>query len=166
MGKLPPSFKEGGTVTAANSCGLTDGASSIIMMLRKKADELGLQPIWKLVSWATAAVDNATMGEGPGVSMPKALKKAGMTLEDMDVLEINEAFASQILANERLLKFDRAKLNVHGGAIALGHPTGCSGIRIQITGYNVLRRLDKEWLACGICGGGGVTCATVIQREL
>lgn len=165
MGKLPPSFIEGGTVTAGNSCGLTDGASCIIITTRKKADEMGLTPIWKLISYATAAVDNATMGEGPGVSIPMALKKAGMTLDDMDAIEINEAFAAQILANERLLKFDRNKLNLHGGAIALGHPTGCSGTRIQVTGYNVLRRIDGEWLALGICGGGGLTCAMVIQRE-
>ena len=87
------------------------------------------------------------MGEGPGVSIPMALKKAGMTIDDMDVFEINEAFAAQVLSNLRLMKLDRSKLNLHGGAIALGHPTGCSGTRIQITGYNVLRRLDKEWLA-------------------
>lgn len=166
MGSLKPSFKENGTVTAANSCGLTDGASSIIMTTRKKAAELGVKPIWKLISYATASVDNATMGEGPGISMPMALKKAGMTINDMDVIEINEAFAAQVISNERLLKLDRSKLNLHGGAIALGHPTGCSGVRIQITGYNVLRRLDKEFLICGICGGGGITCAVVIQREV
>lgn len=166
MGKLPPSFKEDGTVTAANSCGLTDGASCIIITTRQKADDLGLKPIWKLVSYATAAVDNATMGEGPGISIPVALKRAGMTLGDIDVFEINEAFAAQVLSNLRLMNLDPEKVNLHGGAIALGHPTGCSGTRIQITGYNVLRRLDKEWLACGICGGGGLTCAVVIQREL
>ncbi|MFC1925290.1 thiolase family protein [Chloroflexota bacterium] len=166
MGKLPPSFKEGGTVTAANSCGLTDGGSCLIITTRKRADELGLKPIWKMVSYATAAVDNSTMGEGPGVSIPMALKRAGMTVQDIDVFEINEAFAAQVLSNLRLMDMDLTKVNFHGGAIALGHPTGCSGARIQITGYNVLKRLDKEWLACGICGGGGVTCAMVIQREL
>jgi len=110
-------------------------------------------------------VDNATMGEGPGVSIPMALKKAGMTLNNMDLIEVNEAFAAQVLSNERLLKWDRSKVNVHGGAIALGHPTGCSGTRIQVTCYNALRRLKKEFAVCAICGGGGITCAVVIQAE-
>jgi acetyl-CoA C-acetyltransferase len=110
-------------------------------------------------------VDNAYMGEGPGLSIPLALKKAGMTLADMDVIEVNEAFAAQILANERVLKWDREKVNVHGGAIALGHPTGCSGIRIMITGYYALKKLNQEWAVCAICGGGGPTCALVIQAE-
>ena len=165
MAALKPSFKTDGSVTAANSCGLTDGAASIILTTRKKANELGVKPLFKIVSYATAAVDNAYMGEGPGVSIPMALKKAGMSLKDMDLIEVNEAFAVQILANERMLKWDRSKLNVHGGAIALGHPTGCSGVRLLITSYNALRRLNKEFAVCAICGGGGPTCAVVIQAE-
>jgi acetyl-CoA C-acetyltransferase len=165
MAALPTSFKKDGSVTAANSCGLTDGACAAIMMTRKKARELGVKPLFRLVSYASAAVENAYMGEGPGVSVTKALKKAGMTLADMDLYEINEAFAAQVLANVKVLNLDPAKLNIHGGAIALGHPTGCSGLRIMITGYYALKRLNKEFAVCGICGGGGVTCATVIQAE-
>ena len=105
------------------------------------------------------------MGEGPAYSIPAALKKAGMTLADMDIIEINEAFAIQVLANQEVLKLDPAKLNVHGGAIALGHPTGISGARILLTGYHALRRLDKTYAVAGICGGGGVTSAMVIRRE-
>jgi acetyl-CoA C-acetyltransferase len=110
-------------------------------------------------------VEPKFMGEGPGIAIPLALKAAGMALSDMDLLEVNEAFAAQVLADERMLKWDRAKLNVHGGAIALGHPTGISGARILITGYGALRRLGKEHLVASICGGGGVTMAMVIRRE-
>jgi acetyl-CoA C-acetyltransferase len=105
------------------------------------------------------------MGEGPALSIPAALEKAGMTLDDMDLIEVNEAFAIQVLANERELKWNREKLNVHGGAIALGHPTGISGARILVTLYHALKRLDKNYGVAGICGGGGVTMATVIKRE-
>jgi acetyl-CoA C-acetyltransferase len=152
-------------VTAANSCGLTDGAAAIVMTSRRRAADLGANPLFRIVSTASAAVDNAYMGEGPGISIPLALKKAGMTLKDMDLIEVNEAFAAQVIANERVLKWDREKVNVHGGAIALGHPTGCSGIRIVTTGYHALKRLNKEFAVCGICGGGGTTCAMVIQAE-
>ncbi len=165
MAALRPSFIKDGKVTAANSCGLTDGACAAIMMSRKKADELGLKPLFRVVSYASAAVDNAVMGEGPAVSMPIALKRAGMTLSDMDLLEVNEAFAAQVLGNRHVLKWDDDKVNIHGGAIALGHPTGCSGLRIMITGYYALKKLNKEFAACAICGGGGPTCAVVIQAE-
>jgi len=165
MAALKPSFKKDGTVTAGNACGLTDGAAAVILTSREKAEELGCKPLFKIVSYASAAVENEIMGEGPGVSIPLALKKAGMSLNDMGIVEINEAFAAQVLANERVLNLDRDKLNVHGGAIALGHPTGCSGIRIVVTGYHALKRMDKEFAVCGICGGGGVTCAMVIKRE-
>lgn len=165
MAALRPAFKAGGSVTAGNSCGLTDGAAAIILTTRKKANEVHLKPLFRIVSSATAAVENATMGEGPGVSIPMALEKAGMLLRDMDLIEVNEAFAAQVLANERVLKWNREKVNVHGGAIALGHPTGCSGIRIMVTLYHALKRLSKEFGVCGICGGGGPTCAAVIQLE-
>jgi acetyl-CoA C-acetyltransferase len=164
MGALRPPFKEDGRVTAANSCGLTDGAASMIVTTRRKAEALGVKPLFKIVSYATAAVDNLYMGEGPGISIPLALEKAGMNLGDMDLIEINEAFAAQVLGNERVLKWDRDKVNFHGGAIALGHPTGCSGIRIMVTGYHALKRLNKEFAVCSICGGG-ITCSTVIQAE-
>jgi acetyl-CoA C-acetyltransferase len=105
------------------------------------------------------------MGEGPGVAIPKALKKARMTLGDMGLIEVNEAFAAQILANERVLSWDRSKLNVHGGAIAVGHPTGESGVRIIVTLYHALKRLDQEIGIASICGGTGVACAMIIKRE-
>lgn len=165
MAVIKSAFRKDGTVTAGNACGLSDGAVALVVTHRKKAAELGVKPLFSIVSYSQVAVDPATMGEGPALSIPSALKKAGMTLSDMDIIEVNEAFAIQVLANERTLKWDRAKLNVHGGAIALGHPTGTSGARILVTGYYALKRLDKTYCIAAICGGGGVTTAMVIRRE-
>jgi acetyl-CoA C-acetyltransferase len=165
MAKLPPAFRKGGCVTAGNACGMTDGACAVVVTSREKARALGATPLFSLVSFAQAAVEPATMGEGPGITIPMALARAGMTLDDMDLLEVNEAFAAQVLTNERQLGWNREKLNVHGGAIALGHPTGISGCRILITGYHALKARDKEWLVASICGGGGVSSAMVIRRE-
>lgn len=165
MAKIPPAFKKGGSVTAGNSCGLTDGAAMLIAMKREKALALGLKPLFSVVEYAQLAVENAYMGDGPGYSIPAVLKKANMTLSDVDLIEVNEAFAAQVLANERVLNWDRSKVNVHGGAIALGHPTGCSGARIVVTLYNALKRLDKELGVAAICGAGGVTVAAIIKRE-
>jgi len=166
MAKIKPAFKKDGTVTAGNACGLSDGATALVITHRKKAEELGVKPLFSIVSYSQVAVGPSTMGEGPAISIPAALDKAGMKLSDMDLIEVNEAFAIQVLANERVLKWDREKLNVHGGAIALGHPTGISGARIIITLYHALKRLDKTYGVAGICGGGGVSMATVIKREL
>ncbi len=165
MAKLPPAFKKDGSVTAGNSCGLTDGAAFLVAMTREKAEEKGLKPLFSVVEYTQTAVDGRYMGEGPGVAIPRALERAGMTLDDMDLIEVNEAFAAQIIANERMLGWDRSKLNVHGGAIALGHPTGCSGARIVVTLYHALKRLDKELGIASICGGGGSTMAMIIRRE-
>ena len=165
MAAIKPAFRKEGTVTAANACGLSDGAAALIVTHRQKAEELGVKPLFSIVSYAQVAVEPSTMGEGPAYSIPAALKKAGMTLADMDIIEVNEAFAIQVLANERVLKWDPSKLNVHGGAIALGHPTGISGARILVTGYYALKRLGKTYCVAGICGGGGVTSAMVIRRE-
>lgn len=165
MAKIPPVFKKGGSVTAGNSCGLTDGAAMLVAMKREKANALGLKPLFSVVEYAQLAVENAYMGEGPGYSIPAVMKKAGLVLSDIDLIEVNEAFAAQILANEKVLNWDRTKLNVNGGAIALGHPTGCSGARIVVTLYNALKRLDKEFGVAAICGAGGVTVAAVIKRE-
>lgn len=166
MAKIKPAFRKDGTVTAGNACGLSDGATALVITNRKKAKELGVKPLFSIVSYSQVAVDPSTMGEGPALSIPAALKNAGMSLEDMDLIEVNEAFAIQVLANERVLKWNREKLNVHGGAIALGHPTGISGARIVVTLYHALKRLDKEYGVAGICGGGGVTMATVIKIEI
>ncbi|MFQ6093470.1 MAG: thiolase family protein [bacterium] len=165
LAKLPAVFKKDGSVTAGNACQMSDGATAMVVMSRDKAKELGLRPLFSLVSYSSVAVEASTMGEGPGVSIPKALERAGMTLDDMDLIEVNEAFAVQVLANERVLKWDRSKLNVHGGAIALGHPTGISGARILATLYYALKQHGGEYGIAGICGGGGVSMATVIRRE-
>ena len=165
MAKIRPAFRKDGTVTAGNACGLSDGATALVITSRQKAKELGATPLFSIVSYVQLAVSPATMGEGPGYSIPAALKKAGMGLEDMDLIEVNEAFAIQVLANQHVLKWDDSKLNVHGGAIALGHPTGISGARILVTGYYALKRLGKTHCVAAICGGGGVTTAMVIRRE-
>lgn len=165
MAKIPPAFKKDGSVTAGNSCGLTDGAAFLVAMTREQAAKRGVQPLFSVAGYAQTAVDGKVMGEGPGVSIPKALDNAGMKLSDMDLIEVNEAFAAQILANERMLNWDRSKLNIHGGAIALGHPTGCSGARILVTMYYALKNLNKEYGVAGICGGGGSTMGMVIRRE-
>ena len=165
MAKMKPAFRKDGTVTAANACGLSDGATAIVLTHRKMAEKLGVRPLFSIVSYAQIAVDPLTMGEGPAIAIPAALEKAGMTLDQMDLIEVNEAFAIQVLANEKVLGWDKNKVNVHGGAISLGHPTGISGARILVTGYHALKRREKKYCVAGICGGGGVSMATVIKRE-
>jgi acetyl-CoA C-acetyltransferase len=165
LAKLSPAFKPGGTVTAGNACTMGDAACAIVLTTRARAAAHGLEPLFSVVSFTQAAVEPATMGEGPGVSIPRALARAGMALADMDAIEVNEAFAAQVLANERVLRWDRDKVNQFGGAIALGHPTGFSGARILMSLDNVLRRRNGEIGVAAICGGGGVTAAMVIRRE-
>ena len=165
MGKLRPVFRKDGTVTAGNACQMSDGATAMVITHRDKAKEWGIDPLFSIVSYAQIAVEPETMGEGPALSIPAALKNGGKTLDEMGLIEVNEAFAIQVLANEKVLKWDREKLNVHGGAIALGHPTGISGARILVTLYYALKRSDETFGVAGICGGGGVSMATVIKRE-
>ncbi len=165
LAKLPGAFKKAGNVTAGNSSALTDGAAALVAMDRQTAKSKGVKPLFSLAGYAHTAVDGKYMGEGPSISIKKVLKNTGMNLSDMDLYEVNEAFSSQIIANERVLKWDRDKLNVNGGAIALGHPTGCSGARIVVTLYYALKRLDKEYGIAAICGGGGTTAAVIIKRE-
>ena len=165
MAKLRPAFKEGGTVTAGNACGMPDGAAALVVMSREKAKSLYLEPLFSIVSYSNAAVDNAYMGIGPTASIPIALERAHLAVGDMDAYEINEAFAATSLACERILGLDAEKVNVNGGAIALGHPTGCSGARLLVTLYHVLKQQDKELGAASLCGGGGVSCAMIIKRE-
>ena len=166
VAKLKPVFRKDGTVTPANACGMSDGATALVLTSRAQAKVLGAPPLFSLVAYSTVAVEPATMGEGPSVSIPLALKRAGMSLDQMDLIEVNEAFAVQVLANERVLKWNRDKLNVHGGAIALGHPTGISGARIVVTLYHALKRTGGELGLAAICGGGGVSMALVIKREM
>ncbi len=165
MAKLKPAFKKDGTVTAGNACGMSDGATALVLTSREHAKSLGAKPLFSLVAYSSVAVEPTTMGEGPGVSIPAALKRAGMSLKDMDLIEVNEAFAVQVLANERVLKWDHSKVNIHGGAIALGHPTGISGARIVVTLYHALKRTGGELGIAAICGGGGVSMAMIIKRE-
>ncbi|MBM3327865.1 MAG: thiolase family protein [Calditrichaeota bacterium] len=165
MGKLPPVFRKDGTVTAGNACGMSDGACGLVLTSSERASELGAKPLFSVVEMAFTATEPATMGEGPGIAIPAVLKKAGMTLSDIDLIEVNEAFAIQVLVNEKMVGWDRDKLNIHGGAIALGHPTGISGARIAVTLYHALKRLNKEIGLASICGGGGVTGAMIIKRE-
>lgn len=165
LGKLKPVFKPNGSVTAGNACSMGDGAAAIVLTTRDHAKALGAKVLFSVAAFAQGAVEPATMGDGPGLSIPLALKKAGLSLADVDAIEVNEAFAAQIIANERVLKWDRAKLNRFGGAIALSHPTGMSGARLLITLASVLRRFDGQIGVAGICGGGGVTTAMVIRRE-
>jgi acetyl-CoA C-acetyltransferase len=165
LAKLRPVFRKDGTVTAGNACAMGDAACALVLTTRAVAAAHGLKPLFSIVSFAEAAVEPATMGEGPGLGIPRALARADLKLADMHAIEVNEAFAAQMLANERVLKWDRARLNRFGGAIALGHPTGFSGGRILMALDNVLRRSGGELGVAGICGGGGVTTAMVIRRE-
>jgi acetyl-CoA C-acetyltransferase len=165
LAKLKTVFKKDGTVTAGNACTMGDAAVALVLTTRAQAQAAGLKPLFSIVSMAETACEPQVMGDGPGLSIPMALKRAGLTLNDIDAIEVNEAFAAQVIANERVLGWDREKVNVWGGAIAFGHPTGFSGARLPITLNNILRRRDKELGVAAICGGGGVTVAMVIRRE-
>ena len=165
LASIKAAFRIKGTVTAGNSCALSDGAVGVVVTNRENAAALGIKPLFSIVSYAQIAVDPSVMGEGPAFSIPAALKNTGMSLADMDLIEVNEAFAVQVLSNERILNWDRAKLNVHGGSIAMGHPTGISGARILVTGYHALKRLGKTHCIAAICGGGGVSTAMIIRCE-
>lgn len=165
LARLRTVFRKDGTVTAGNACTMGDAACALLVTTRGAARELGVEPVFSIVAFAETAVEPQIMGDGPSVSIPMALRAAGMTLGDMDFIEVNEAFAAQVIANERALNWDRSRLNVWGGAIALGHPTGFTGARLLLTLSSILRHHDREFGVAGICGGGGVTTAMVIRRE-
>lgn len=161
--KLRPAFKKEGTVTAGNASGVNDGAAAVVVMSKEKALELGLDPLVSIVSWASAGVDPKIMGTGPIPASQKALAKAGLTIEDMDLIEANEAFAAQTLAVARELCLPEEKTNVNGGAVALGHPIGASGARILVTLlYEMKRRKAQRGLAT-LCIGGGQGTAMIVQ---
>ncbi len=164
MRKLPPTFQKDGTITAANASSLNDGAAALLLMSDRKAKELGLRPIARLVSQASTAQAPEWFTTAPANAMRRALERAGKVVADMDLLEINEDFAVLTLINTELLDADPAKVNVHGGAIGLGHPLGCSGARILVTLIHALRRHDKNWGCAGICSGGGGASAMVVER--
>jgi len=164
LAKLKPVFKKDGTVTAGNSCALCDAAGAVLVIKEEKASELGVKPLARIVSYAHAGVDPAVMGIGPVPAVSKALERAGLELKDIDIIELNEAFAAQILAVERELKWDRSKVNVHGGAVALGHPVGATGAKILTTLIYALKSQDKNMGLVSLCIGGGQGVAIVIER--
>jgi acetyl-CoA C-acetyltransferase len=164
LAKLRPVFKKDGSVTAGNSCALCDAAAAVLVMKDEKASELGVKPLARIVSYAHAGVDPAVMGIGPVPAVSKALERAGLKLDDIDIIEVNEAFAAQILAVEQELKWDRSKLNVHGGAIAMGHPVGATGAKILTTLIYALKDRGKNLGLVSLCIGGGQGVAIVIER--
>jgi acetyl-CoA acetyltransferase family protein len=161
--KLPPSFKKDGMVTAGNASGIVDGAAAVIVTREKAAKERGLKPVGKIIAWAVAGVDPSIMGIGPVPATRKALELAGLKLEQMDRVEVNEAFAAQYLAVEKELGLRREKTNVNGGAIALGHPLGASGTRLVITVLNELRRKGLRYGLATACIGGGQGIAMIVE---
>ena len=163
LGELPPVFKKDGMVTAGNSCGINDGAAAMVMTTGRRANEMGLRPLGKLISWARVGVDPDIMGIGPVEATRKALKRAGMKLEDMELIELNEAFAAQYLACERELALDRGRVNVNGGAIALGHPVGASGARVTLTLLYEMRNRGLRYGLATLCVGGGMGIAAVLE---
>ena len=164
LGRLRPAFREGGTVTAGNASTLNDGAACLVLASERRADELGAEPLGRVVSVGVAGVDPAYMGMGPAVAIPRALEAAGLSLGDIDLIEINEAFASQVLACAGELGLDEERLNVNGGAIALGHPLGCSGARLMTTLLWELRRRGARYGMASLCVGVGQGVATVVEN--
>ena len=161
--KLPASFKKDGIVTAGNASGIVDGGAAVVVTRQSLAKERGLKPVGRIVSWAVAGVDPSIMGIGPVPSSQKALKLAGLGLDQMDRVEVNEAFAAQYLAVEKVMGLNRDKTNVNGGAIALGHPLGASGTRLVITILNELRRNGLRYGLATACIGGGQGIAMIVE---
>lgn len=164
LGKLRPAFKKDGSVTAGNASGINDGAAALVIMSKAKADELGLTPLATIAANGNAGVDPAVMGIGPVQAVKKALGKANLELADIDLIEANEAFAAQAIAVDKELGFDQKKLNVNGGAIALGHPIGASGARILVTLLHEMQRRDAKSGLATLCIGGGQGVATIVTR--
>lgn len=161
--KLKPAFGKNGTVTAGNASGIVDGGAAVVMMKLDEAQKRGLKPLGRIVSWGIAGVDPKIMGSGPVPASRLALKKAGLTLNGIDLIEVNEAFAAQYLAVEKELGLDREKVNVNGGAIALGHPLGATGTRLVITLLYELRRRGKKYGLATACIGGGQGIAMIVE---
>jgi acetyl-CoA C-acetyltransferase len=165
LSKLKPAFKKDGTVTAANASGINDGAAALVLMSREKAEELGITPMAVIRGNGTAGVDPSIMGIGPVPATKKALQFAGLSMNDMDLIEANEAFAAQALSVGRELEFSNEKLNVNGGAIALGHPIGASGARVLVTLLHEMKRRNSRYGLATLCIGGGQGIATVVEME-
>lgn len=160
---LRPAFQKDGTVTAANASTMNDGAAALVLMSKEKADELGLKPIAKILSWADAEQAPEWFTTTPSLAVPKAVEKAGLKMEDISYWELNEAFAVVGIENTKRMKLDPAKVNVNGGAVSLGHPLGASGARIIVTLINILKQNNAKYGAAGICNGGGGASAMVIE---
>jgi acetyl-CoA acetyltransferase family protein len=163
LAKLPPYFKKDGVVTAGNASGISDGAAALLLANETVASERGLRPLGRLLGWASVGVDPGYMGIGPVHASRKALARAGLKLDDMDLVEVNEAFAAQYLAVEQELCLDRERTNVDGGAIALGHPLGASGARITLHLLYALRRRGGRYGLGSACIGGGQGAAVVVE---
>lgn len=164
LAKMKPAFQAGGTVTAGNASGINDGAAAVVIMSRAKARELGIKPLVALRAFAAAGVDPAIMGYGPVPAVCKLLAKAGLKKEDIDLYELNEAFAAQAAACVRELGLDPQRVNVNGGAIALGHPVGCTGARLLVTLMHELARREARYGVISLCIGGGQGIATLVER--
>ena len=162
--ELKSAFQKDGTVTAANASTMNDGAAALVLMSKEKANELGLKPIAKIISYADAEQAPEWFTVTPSLAVPKAVAKAGLKMEDISYWELNEAFAVVGIENTRRMKLDAAKVNVHGGAVSLGHPLGCSGARIIVTLINILLQNNAQYGAAGICNGGGGASAMVIEN--
>jgi acetyl-CoA C-acetyltransferase len=159
--KLKPTFKKDGTVTAGNASGINDGAAAVILMSKEKAKAMGLQPIAKLVGYAVSGVEPELMGYGPVPAINKALAKTKLKLSDIELFEINEAFAAQYISCEKLLGLKRDIVNVNGSGIALGHPVGCTGARITISLLNEMKRRGNKLGCASLCVGGGMGIASI-----
>ena len=164
LAKLRPVFHVKGSVTAGNSSQTSDGAACVVVMSKERADELGLKPLARFVSYAVGGVPPEIMGMGPVVAVPKALKLAGLRLEEIDLIELNEAFAAQVIACDRELGLDAARLNVNGGAIALGHPIGCTGVRITVTLLAEMKKRKAKLGLATLCVSGGMGLALLVER--
>ncbi|MBC7343963.1 MAG: thiolase family protein [Clostridia bacterium] len=165
LSKLPSAFIENGTVTAGNASSLNDAAAALVLASRSKAEQLGIRPRARIVAWAVAGTDPSRMGLGPVYATQKAMERAGLSLEDMDVIECNEAFAAQILACSKVLEWDWSKVNPNGGAIALGHPLGATGAILMVKLLHELERVNGRFGLATLCIGGGQGIATIIERE-
>lgn len=165
LARLKPVFRKEGTVTAGNASGLNDGAAAVVVMSAAKAAELGIKPLARLVSYAWAGVEPDLMGYGPVPATRRALEKAGMTLDQIELIELNEAFAAQYLACEKLLDLNRAIVNVNGSGVGLGHPVGCTGARIVVTLLHEMTRRDNKLGLATLCVGGGMGMTLILERS-
>jgi acetyl-CoA C-acetyltransferase len=160
---LRPAFSKEGTVTAANASTMNDGAAALVLMSKEKAEELGVKPLAKIIGYADAEQEPKWFTTAPAIAVPKAVERAGLKMEEIDFIELNEAFSVVGIENTRRLKLDPAKVNVHGGAVSLGHPLGCSGARIIVTLINVMKQHGGKYGVAGVCNGGGGASAMVLE---